>query len=56
MAVVSGRITEESFRRYRMFGSLPEFGRISLFAAQDEVYARALPRPRRIDGAGRGDR
>lgn len=40
VAVVSGRITEESFRRYRMFGSLPEFGRISLFAAQDEVYAR----------------
>lgn len=39
VAVVSGRITEESFRRYRMFGSLPEFGRISLFAAQDEVYA-----------------
>lgn len=39
VAVVSGRITEESFRRYRMFGSLPEFGRISLFAAQDEAYA-----------------
>lgn len=39
VAVVSGRITEESFRRYQMFGSLPEFGRISLFAAQDEVYA-----------------
>ncbi|MEM6672948.1 MAG: glycosyltransferase N-terminal domain-containing protein [Planctomycetota bacterium] len=39
VAVVSGRITERSFRRYRLFGSLPEFGRISLFAAQDEAYA-----------------
>ncbi|MEM9383338.1 MAG: glycosyltransferase N-terminal domain-containing protein, partial [Planctomycetota bacterium] len=39
VAVVSGRITPRSFRRYRMFGSLPEFGRISLFAAQDEAYA-----------------
>lgn len=51
VAVVSGRITASSFRRYRMFGSLPEFGRISLFAAQDEAYAgrfRAL--------AGSGDR
>ncbi|MEL6430439.1 MAG: glycosyltransferase N-terminal domain-containing protein [Planctomycetota bacterium] len=39
VAVVSGRITEGSFRRYKMFGSLPEFGRISLFAAQDDAYA-----------------
>lgn len=39
VAVVSGRITDGSYRRYRMFGSLPEFGRISLFAAQDETYA-----------------
>ena len=39
VAVVSGRITEQSFRRYKLFGALPEFGRISLFAAQDEVYA-----------------
>lgn len=39
VAVVSGRITAESFRRYRLFGSLPEFNRISLFAAQDEAYA-----------------
>ena len=39
VAVVSGRITPESYRRYRMFGSLPEFARISLFAAQDEAYA-----------------
>ena len=39
VAVVSGRITEQSFRRYKLFGALPEFGRISLFAAQDEAYA-----------------
>jgi len=39
VAVVSGRITEQSFRRYQLFGALPEFGRISLFAAQDEAYA-----------------
>ncbi|MEM8711259.1 MAG: glycosyltransferase N-terminal domain-containing protein [Planctomycetota bacterium] len=39
VAVVSGRITPESFRRYRMFGQVPEFERISLFAAQDQAYA-----------------
>ena len=39
VAVVSGRITPESFRRYRMFGKLPGFERISLFAAQDQAYA-----------------
>ncbi|MDG1983448.1 MAG: glycosyltransferase N-terminal domain-containing protein [Planctomycetota bacterium] len=39
VAVVSGRITEQSFRRYKLFGALPEFGRVSLFAAQDEAYA-----------------
>ena len=39
VAVVSGRITEQSFRRHKLFGALPEFGRISLFAAQDEAYA-----------------
>ena len=39
VAVVSGRITEQSFRRYQLFGALPEFGRISLFAAQDAAYA-----------------
>ncbi|MEE2940237.1 MAG: glycosyltransferase N-terminal domain-containing protein [Planctomycetota bacterium] len=49
VAVVSGRITEESFRRYRMFGSLPEFGRISLFAAQDDVYAERF---RALAGSG----
>ncbi|QDV07079.1 3-deoxy-D-manno-octulosonic acid transferase [Planctomycetes bacterium Poly30] len=38
VAVVSGRITPESFRRYRMFGQVPEFERISLFAAQDQAY------------------
>lgn len=49
VAVVSGRITESSFRRYRMFGSLPEFGRISLFAAQDEAYAERF---RALAGSG----
>ncbi len=39
VAVVSGRITPESFKRYRMFGQIPEFERISLFAAQDQAYA-----------------
>ena len=39
VAVVSGRITPESFRRYRMFGQIPAFERISLFAAQDQAYA-----------------
>jgi 3-deoxy-D-manno-octulosonic-acid transferase len=39
VAVVSGRITPESFRRYRMFGQIPEFERISVFAAQDQAYA-----------------
>jgi len=49
VAVVSGRITEGSFKRYRMFGSLPEFGRISLFAAQDEAYAERF---RALAGSG----
>lgn len=49
VAVVSGRITEGSFKRYRMFGSLPEFGRISLFAAQDETYAERF---RALAGSG----
>ena len=40
VAVVSGRITEASFENYKKFGStLPQFNRISLFAAQDERYA-----------------
>ncbi|MBL8860620.1 MAG: 3-deoxy-D-manno-octulosonic acid transferase [Planctomycetes bacterium] len=41
LAVVNGRITERSFRRYRAFKRLmPQFARISLFCAQDEEYAR----------------
>ncbi len=52
VAVVNGRITEESFRRYRLFRhTLPQFNRMSLFCAQDERYAqrfRAL-----IGGAAR---
>jgi 3-deoxy-D-manno-octulosonic-acid transferase len=40
VAVVNGRITVESFARYCRFRSLlPQFGRITLFCAQDEVYA-----------------
>lgn len=40
IAVVNGRITERSFRRYRWFKSLlPQFARISLYCAQDREYA-----------------
>ena len=40
VAVVNGRITENSFGNYRIFRSaLPQFNRISLFCAQDERYA-----------------
>ncbi|MEZ6016582.1 MAG: glycosyltransferase N-terminal domain-containing protein [Planctomycetota bacterium] len=39
VSIVSGRITEHSFARYRLFGALPQFDRISLFAVQDETYA-----------------
>jgi 3-deoxy-D-manno-octulosonic-acid transferase len=39
VSIVSGRITERSFARYRLFGALPQFERISLFAVQDETYA-----------------
>jgi len=50
VAIVSGRITEASYRNYRRFGStLPQFNRITLFAAQDERYAErfaALARSR----------
>ncbi len=41
VAVVNGRITEESFSSYRHFRNLlPQFNRISLFCVQDEEYAR----------------
>jgi len=40
IAVVNGRITERSYRRYSWFKSLmPQFGRISLYCAQDAEYA-----------------
>ena len=40
VAVVNGRITPKSFRRYRWFRqSLPQFNRISLFCVQNEEYA-----------------
>lgn len=41
IAVVNGRITERSFRRYRTFKNLlPQFARISLYCAQDAEYAQ----------------
>jgi 3-deoxy-D-manno-octulosonic-acid transferase len=41
VAVVNGRITEESFKSYRLFRhALPQFNRLSLFCAQNERYAR----------------
>jgi 3-deoxy-D-manno-octulosonic-acid transferase len=39
VSIVSGRITDRSFARYALFGKLPQFERISLFAVQDETYA-----------------
>ncbi len=40
IAVVNGRITERSFRRYAWFKRLmPQFERISLYCAQDAEYA-----------------
>ena len=66
VAVVNGRITSQSYRRYRWFRrSLPQFNRISLFCVQLEEYAqrfRALGARRRVlvtatkaDGLMRGD-
>jgi 3-deoxy-D-manno-octulosonic-acid transferase len=41
IAVVNGRITERSFRRYLTFKNLlPQFARISLYCAQDAEYAQ----------------
>lgn len=41
IAIVNGRITERSLRNYlRFHRSLPQFQRISLFAAQNEDYAQ----------------
>ena len=40
VAVVNGRITQKSFRQYRVFRRiLPQFNRISLFCVQLEEYA-----------------
>ena len=40
LAIVNGRITAESYARYHRFrGLLPQFNRISLFCAQNPVYA-----------------
>src|SRR5688572_7179430 len=53
VAVVNGRITPKSFRRYRWFRrSLPQFNRISLFCVQSEEYAERFSalsrRPERV--------
>lgn len=53
IAVINGRITENSFGRYQLFKKLfPQFNRISLLCVQSEVYAdrfRALGvEPRRL--------
>ncbi|MBK8179216.1 MAG: 3-deoxy-D-manno-octulosonic acid transferase [Planctomycetes bacterium] len=53
VAVVNGRITQKSFRRYRWFRrSLPQFNRISLFCVQSEDYAARFSalsrRPERV--------
>ena len=41
VAVVNGRITEDSFNSYRLFRhALPQFNRMSLFCVQNEHYAR----------------
>ncbi len=53
VAVVNGRITPKSFRRYRWFRhSLPQFNRISLFCVQSEEYAERFTalsrRPERV--------
>ena len=41
IAVVNGRITERSHRRYlRVRSLMPQFQRISLFCVQDKLYAR----------------
>lgn len=53
VAVVNGRITQKSFRRYRWFRrSLPQFNRISIFCVQSEAYAKRFSalsrRPERV--------
>ena len=45
LCVVNGRITERSFRAYRLFRNLmPQFNRITLFSAQNEEYAERFSR------------
>ncbi len=40
VAVVNGRITRKSYENYQRFGrTLPQFNRISVFCAQNELYA-----------------
>lgn len=43
VAVINGRISEQSFRRYRMVRTLlPQFNLISLYCMQDESYRERL--------------
>jgi 3-deoxy-D-manno-octulosonic-acid transferase len=51
VAIVNGRITEESFANYkRLFSlTLPQFNRVSLVAAQNERYAERF---RQLAGSG----
>ena len=45
ICVVNGRITERSFRAYRLFRNLmPQFNRITLFSAQNTEYAERFGR------------
>ncbi len=46
VCVVNGRLTERSFRGYRLAGPLlrPAFGRLSLVAAQNQEYAKRFGR------------
>ncbi len=45
VCVVNGRITERSYRSYRLFRNLmPQFNRITLFSAQDTEYAARFAR------------
>ena len=50
VAIVSGRITESSFENYKRFRStLPQFNRITVFAAQNERYAERFKELARSD-------
>ncbi len=51
VAIVNGRITENSLQNYQRFSrSLPQFQRVSLFAVQDESYALRFQQLHGTDG------